>query len=216
MQVEEWFKDRDLSEGEFGTYQWVAPADDPLSALAVQVSRDELAWRGGDNFCLACWASAEYLNDHPAADRIPEEYWRFCCRFAGRHVPKPGLWHEMLEAAYMDFGELDGDHPYPGWKDEVEFLAWAPRSREPEVAELTHRIEDAMRKVEMAERLQGIGTDTSVGDDGDCWNGLPLWSVKLGEVHPLTGGRREPWQRILRQPWQRRGHPRLYYNEWNY
>ena len=39
MPLEEWFKSH-LSKGEFGTRDWVAPADDPLSALAMQLSRD--------------------------------------------------------------------------------------------------------------------------------------------------------------------------------
>ena len=66
---------------------------------------------------------------------------------------------------------------------------------EPEENKLAERIEDAMRKVLMAERLQGMGTDTPVGDDDSFWKTLPLLDVKLGEVHPLTGRKRQPWER---------------------
>ena len=48
LPIEEWFNKGELSEGEFGTYNWAAPAGDPLSALAVQLSRYELAWTGSD------------------------------------------------------------------------------------------------------------------------------------------------------------------------
>ena len=81
---------------------------------------------------------------------------------------------------------------------------------EPEENKLAERIEDAMRKVQMAERLQGMGTDTPVGDDGSCWKALPLWDVKLGEVNPLTGRKRQPWERkgiAFRSTVQRAGEP---------
>ena len=51
--VEEWFNKGVLNEGGFGTVDFVAPADDPLSALAMPLSRD-LNWSSGDYFCLAC------------------------------------------------------------------------------------------------------------------------------------------------------------------
>ena len=66
----------------------------------------------------------------------------------------------------------------------------------PELVKLTEMIEDAMRKEQMAECLLGVGTDTPVGDDDSCWETrLPLWDAKLGEVHPLTGRRRQPFDR---------------------
>ena len=118
MPVEEWFK-KALNRGEFGTSDWVAPADGPLSALAMQLSRDALGWSGGDDFCLACRAAAEYLHLF-AADGIPEEFLCFCCRFAGRHVPKPGLWHEMLPEALGQVDEWEMEYKREPEEDEVD------------------------------------------------------------------------------------------------
>ena len=192
MPVEGWFKKSELSEGELGT------SGKLLSAMEL--------CGGNDDLCLACWASAEYLH-HPAADRIPEEYWRFCCRFAGRHVPKPGLWHEMVSEAFRQIDEL-------GYleSDEKLRLEWEKReaTMEAKRIKLAERIEDAMRKVQMAERLQGMGTDTPAGGDGSCWKTLPLWDVKLGEVNPLTGRKGQPWERkgiAFRSTVQRAGEP---------
>ena len=47
MEPEDWFSPpfhRPICDGEFGTRDWVAPADDPLSLLAQRISR-ELDWR---------------------------------------------------------------------------------------------------------------------------------------------------------------------------
>ena len=47
MEAEAWFfpesDHHPISDGEFGTRGWVAPADDPLDVLAMKLSRGELA-----------------------------------------------------------------------------------------------------------------------------------------------------------------------------
>ena len=97
----------------------------------------------------------------------------------------------MLEAAYRQIDESEEESDE---KLRLEREKWEAKV-EPKNVKLAERIEDAMRNVQMAERLQGMGTDTPAGGDGSCWKTLPLWDVKLGEVRPLTGRKRQPWQR---------------------
>ena len=182
MHVEEWFN-LELRDGAFGTYDWVAPADDPLGVLAMRLSREELAWSGGNTFCLACWASAEYLwHNSPET----EAYVRFFRRFAGRPVPKPGLWHELLLQAWTEADELEEEIDFKrggNLREQRDLLAAKREARHGEIAEL---IEDAMRKEP--------GAHSPVGDDDSSWKGIWLWDVKLGEVHPLTQTKRKPWE----------------------
>ena len=98
----------------------------------------------------------------------------------------------MVEASFrqVDKGDVESDEELRLEREEKWIAEW-----EPEDVKLAERIEDAMRKVQMAERLLGMGTDTPVGDDNSCWKTLPLWDVKLGEVDPKTGRRRQPFDR---------------------